>query len=141
MTAEPAATASATRIECTLDGDPRLIAAVGAIAAHAAQRIGLTEREQEDLAAAALETCREALPAARKGDSHSTIRMSAVGFSDRVELIIETPGKGRATRKGAAGHKPIAAALVDRVEHETRGGRVYTTLVKYCAGASARRKS
>jgi len=132
---------SVGRIECTLDSDPRLIAAVGAIAAHAAQRIGLCERDQENLAAAALDVCREALP--RLAKRKSAIKMVVADFSDRVELTIETPAVARATgrKRATAGGKQAASALVDRIERGTRDGHVYTTLVKYCAGVSSRSKS
>jgi len=134
---------SVGRIECILDSDPRLIAAVGAIAAHAAQRIGLCERDQENLAAAALDVCREALPHLAKRNSKSTIKMVVADFSDRVELTIEAPARARPARRkrAAAGENQAASTLVDRMERGTRDGHVYTTLVKYCAGVSSRSKS
>lgn len=134
---------SVGRIECTLDSDPRLIAAIGAIAAHAAQRIGLCQRDQENLAAAALDVCHEALPRLPKRKSKSTIKMVVADFSDRVELTIETPAGARAAgrSRATAGDKQAAIALVDRIERGTRDGHVYTTLVKYCAGVSSRSKS
>ena len=52
MAADPA------RTEITLHGDPRLVAAVGAVVTHASQRLGLTE-QADALSASTMEVVRE----------------------------------------------------------------------------------
>jgi hypothetical protein len=144
MTGDAAPMESTAHVECMLDSDPRLIVAIGPIAMHAGRRAGLAPRDQENLAVAALEVCRKALPISRpKGSRRARIKMVVTDFPDRVELMIETTGKARATaqKSATANRKPAAAMLVDRLEQETRKGHSYTTLIKYCAGARARRKS
>jgi hypothetical protein len=137
MPTESGRSAAAVRnckIECTLDNDPRLIAAVGTVVANAAQRAGLPEPAQEDVAAAAVETCREMFPrSGSKGSTPSAIKLIVTDFPDRVEVIFDASEKALlAARRAEAIRNPLEGLRVDRVQCETREGRVWLTLVKQC---------
>jgi anti-sigma regulatory factor (Ser/Thr protein kinase) len=146
---QAAQSAPTIRIQCTLHNDPRLIVGASAIAAHVAQHGGLSERAQEDLAAAAIEACREVFRLRPKRDSLLTGQLTASSFPDRVEVSVESsaargrvgpaprakrPTKGAAAKKG----KAFASTLVDDVRWETREGRARITLVKYCGAVKSR---
>lgn len=131
MTTDPA------RTEMTLPDDPRLIPAVGAVVAHAAERAGLAKPVQEGFAAAAVDACRERFSLTHKGsDADFRLRVSAVDFPDRVEVSIEDFGGAPRSGDTEPLHPTLQHAMVDRVVQETRNGRVRTTLTKYI-GASA----
>jgi len=126
MTSDPA------RTELTVPDDPRLIPAVGAVVAHAAERAGLAHSLQEGFAAAAIEACRELFSLIQKGsNSDSRLQVSVVDFPDRVEVSIENAG-GSARTENIESLRPARQyAMVDRVVHETHNGRLRTTLIKY----------
>ncbi len=139
-------------VQCTLHSDPRLIPGVAAIAAHVAQRAGLSDRAQGDVAAAAVEACCEMFLLARgHGDSNPRVRISAQDFRDRVEMTIEfsdgieSPGGSRGRHKAPATapenlRKPLEGVLVDRVRWESAQDRSRVTLVKYSAVAKSGQK-
>lgn len=139
---QTAQAAPTIRIQCTLHNDPRLIVGASAIAAHVARQRGFSERAQEDLAAAAIEACREVFRFRPNRGSLPTAQLSAASFPDRVEVTVESSASRSTVRpaprakrpaKSAAAKKDRAFAnvLVDNVQQETREGRACITLVKY----------
>jgi anti-sigma regulatory factor (Ser/Thr protein kinase) len=127
-----APTARTSRIECTLDNDPRLIVSMGAVLAHAARRAGLPETTQEEIAAAVVEASRETpIPANGKGSSASTTRLVLEEFSDRVEVTIESSAGARPEEI----RKRLEGKATDRLRYEERDGRVRLTLLKSCGAA------
>jgi len=140
MSAEPAGmapvapTARNSRIECTFDNDPRLIASLGAIILHAAKRAGLPEKAQEDVAAAAVEASREMLTSASgTGSGASKTNLVVEEFSDRLEVTIESPACARP--EGI--RKRLEGMAADRVRCDAREGRVRVTLLKSCSTAKS----
>lgn len=133
------ATGRNDRIECTLDNDPRLIAAVGTIVGNAAQRAGLPEQAREDVAAAAVETCREMFPQSGKnGNAPGAIKLVVTDFADRVEVIMGATEKSLAPAKSTgAMRNPLEGLKVDRVRYEMVESRVRLTLVKQCGEAKS----
>jgi hypothetical protein len=142
---QTAPSAPAIQIQCTLHNDPRLIAGASAIAAHVGHHGGLSERAQEDLAAAAMEACREVFRLGPNRGPLPTAKLVAESFPDRVKVSVELPlapqgmvrpaprAKRPAKSATAKKAKAFASALVDDVQQETREGRACITLVKYVA--------
>ena len=142
---QTAPSAAAIQIQCTLHNDPRLIAGASAIAAHVGRHGGLSERAQEDLAAAAIEACREVFRLGPNRGPLPSAQLAAASFPDRVKVSIElsqaergvvrpAPRAKRSAKKSTAKRtKAFATALVDDVQQETREGRACITLVKYVA--------
>jgi hypothetical protein len=131
----PAAPAARTsRIECSLDNDPRLIASLGAVIAHAARRAGLPENTQEELAAAVVEASRETLTAGSgNGSGASSTKVGLDEFSDRLELTIELA----ASAKCEEIRKRLEGKFGDRVRCEGSDGRLRVTLTKPCGVAKS----
>jgi len=127
------------RIECTLHTDPRLIAAVGTIIADAARRAELSERAQEVLAAAVVETCHAMFPPSRsEGNSSGAIRVEVTDFPDRVEAVIEAADKLSPAGNSTDGvHKPLQDLNLERTRCEVQPGRVRLTLIKQCGEAKS----
>jgi anti-sigma regulatory factor (Ser/Thr protein kinase) len=126
--------ARTSRIECTLDNDPRLIVSIGAVLAHSARRAGLPESAQEEIATAAVEASREMLISANgNGSSASTIRLVVEEFSDRVEVTIESPAGARP--EGI--RKRLEGKFTDSLRYDERDGRVRLTLLKSCGAAKS----
>lgn len=135
------------RIELTLDNDPHLLHGVMAIVCHAAQRSGFSQQDQDALASAAVEACRETFPLLNGNDS--SIRLVVLDFPDRVEVIIEHSGEVLPTAgldsfcaDADEGSRGISSALlnttIDRVQYDTNEGRARMTLIKYHPGAAPR---
>jgi hypothetical protein len=135
------------RIECKLDGDPRLIAGAAAIAAHVARRAGLAEAAASELAVAAADAC----DAAQRefGNSRAAIRFAAGDYPDRVEVTIELQPAAEVAGRGMRGSGGLAetaenirqrlkSAAVDSVNVEFFDGTTRVTLVKN-RGAAKRR--
>jgi hypothetical protein len=131
------------RTELSLHNDPRLMAAVGAIVSHSAQRVGLSSEAQEGLAAAALDACRETFPLLGNQDGDdSALKVIVEDFQDRVEVTIEHAGEALPTAGldsfcgGDGSMAGISSSLqdtrVDRVQYETQNGRSRMKLIKYC---------
>jgi hypothetical protein len=140
MTAEFAGRAPATsaprtsRVECTLDNDPRLMASIGAVIAHAMGRAGLLEQAQQDFAAAAIEASREMLIADNgNGTGASATKVVLDEFSDRLELTIETGTDAKC--EGI--RKRLEGKFGDRVRCEGSDGRLRVTLIKPCGVAKS----
>jgi hypothetical protein len=145
MSADPA------RTELKLHDDPRLMAAVGAVVCHSAQRAGLPAEAQDGLAAAVIEACRDTFPLVQSdGRDDASLKVAVEDFHDRVEVTIEHSGEalptaGLDTFCGGAGlgaTTGISGSLqdtrVDRVQYETREGRSRMKLTKYCDGRKAK---
>ena len=136
-------TSSAT-VECALQNDRRLIAAVGAIVAHAAQHAGLSERDQEEAAAATADACRKVFAHLPKPCRNSALRLVVDDFSDHIAVTIEYPGEpippsashgseapngGRGAAR-RAGNSPRRLGF-DSASQGTNDGWSRLTLVKY----------
>jgi hypothetical protein len=142
---QTAPSAAAIQIQCTFHNDPRLIAGASAIAAHVGGHGGLSERAREDLAAAAIEACREVFRLGPNRGPLPAAKLVAESFPDRVKVSVElSPTARGAVRPEPAARRPaksatakkvkaFATALVDDVQQEIREGRACITLVKYVA--------
>jgi hypothetical protein len=130
------------RIECRVDGDPRLIAGAAMIAAHVARRSGLAGSAASDLAGATVQTCCAVLEAT-KGKGAGTIRLAACEFSNRVEVSVEpllgTPSVRRLSseecRRLAERVRQMLKSAADGVDVELQDGIPRVTLVKHCGAA------
>jgi hypothetical protein len=144
MTTEP------THTELSLQNDPRLMAAVGAIVSYSAQRIGLPSDAQEGLAAAVIDACRETFPLLTDVDgSNPALKVVVEDFQDRVEVTIEHAGEALPTAGldsfCGGGSDGVMAGIsnslqdtrVDRVQYETSHGRSRMKLIKYFGGRKA----
>jgi hypothetical protein len=133
-----------SRIEVSLNNDPRLLAALGAIVSHSARRAGLAESAQERFTEAALNACRETFPLLDSGtDRNGMLRVVLQDFNDRVEMTIEHSGEplptagldtfcaqlGNSAQSGLSGD--LQVQKVDRVQYETREGVSRVILIKY----------
>jgi hypothetical protein len=139
-----------THTELSLHNDPRLMAAVGAIVSHSAQRIGLPSEAQDGLAAAVMDACRETFPLLEDQDgNNSALKIIVEDFPDRVEVTLEHTGEALPTAGldsfcggGSDGAMPgISNSLqdtrVDRVQYETKNGLSRMKLIKYSGGRKA----
>lgn len=78
------------RIECQLDGDPRLIEGASVIAAHVAHQAGLSDAAANEIAAGASRACGAACDALSElGIVPATMKFAAAEFPDRIEVTIE----------------------------------------------------
>lgn len=135
-----------TQTEMTLHDDPRLLPGVAAVVKFVADRAGFAHQEQERLAAAIVEACRETFSLLDGGDS--PIKLVVADLPECVQVTIEHSGSLLPTAgldsfaATAAGEESagISGALlttgVDRVKYDTHGGRSRMTLIKYCPGAA-----
>jgi hypothetical protein len=141
MSEEPAAKPSSaapgvrtSRIECNLDNDPRLLASVETIVAHAAGRAGFSEEAQREVAVAAANASRELAASANgKGNAAATTRLIVDEFPDRLELTFELPAGPNSERM----RKQMEGNANDRIQCELRDGRVRVTLLKPCGAAKS----
>jgi hypothetical protein len=139
MSAEPAAKPSAStsvrtsRIECSLNTDSRLLASFGAIMAHAALRAGLPEAARDDVASAAHDAALEMASSGDGAASAATTKLVVDEFPDRLEVTIDSPAGIESDRIA----KRFEGKLSDRVQCESRDGRVRITLVKPCGAAKS----
>jgi hypothetical protein len=139
MSAEPAAKPSSapgvrtSRIECTLDNDPRLLASVETIVAHAAMRAGLPEGMQHEVAAWVADASREMANSSNGAGGARTTGLTVDEYSDRLEVTFGSP----AASNSDAVLKRLEAKASDRVRFESRDGRVRVTLVKPCGAAKS----
>jgi hypothetical protein len=140
MSAEPAAVPTpasgvrTSRIECNLDNDPRLLASVETIVAHAAKRAELPEETQQEVAVAAGEASRESATSSNgTGVATASTRLIVDEFSDRLEVTFDLP----AGRNGDGIRKRLEQKASDRVRFDSPDGRVRITLVKPCGAAKS----
>jgi hypothetical protein len=139
MSAEPAAKPSSaapgartSRIECNLDNDPRLLASVETIVAHAAGRAGFSEEAQREVAVAAAHASRE-MAVSTNGNAPATTRLIVDEFPDRLELTFESP----AGSNPEGMRKRLEGNANDRIRCESREGGVRVTLLKSCGAAKS----
>ena len=139
MSAEPAAKPSSVapgartgRIECHLDHDPRLLASVETIVAHAAGRAGFSEDAQREVAVAAAQASRE-MAVSANGNAGATTRLIVDEFPDRLELTFESSAGANAERM----RKRMEGNANDRIRCESREGGVRLTLLKPCGAAKS----
>jgi hypothetical protein len=139
MSAEPAAPSSSaapgartSRIECHLDNDPRLLASVETIVAHAARRAGFSEDAQREVAVAAAHASGE-MAVSANGNAAATTRLIVDEFPDRLELTFESP----AGSNFEGMHKRLERNANDRIRCEPRAGGIRVTLLKSCGAAKS----
>lgn len=125
-----------TRIECRVDGDPRLIAGAGMIAAHVARRAGLSNAAASDLADATVRICRAVLESTEETGSR-TIRLSASELTNSIEVSVEAlvqPGARRLSpeqsRDLADRVRQMPNSAADGVNVEFQEGLPRVTLVR-----------
>lgn len=138
-------TVESNRVEMKLPNDPAALPAMSAAVVHLAQRAGLDDAGQQDLAAAAEEACRNTFRLLHGEGARLSVVVQ--DFPDRVEVTVEhtgeaLPSAGLETFAGfgsADGDLSGLALLarVDRVLYNTEAGISRMTLVKYLASASA----
>jgi hypothetical protein len=154
-----------SRTDLLLADDDRLIPAVSAAIHHVAAHTGMSEQAESALLRKAEDVCAHALPlicsessqgssgSAAKSNGHTAgLQISVLEFPDRVEVVLEHPGKlpsdapkhrDRSLSGMAMGFAPqaeTAAELgkgVDRIVREPLDGRVRTTLVQYSHNSRA----
>jgi hypothetical protein len=138
----PIDSATTLWIECTLHNDPRLIMGLGALAGRAALHAGLSDREQEDLSAAAAQACRETFSGLDLAKNpRAAIKVFVARLADRIEVRVESAEEPTARHRGigknaaAPQHensRSMEGRLVDRMQFETGEGHSRITLVKFC---------
>jgi len=133
------------RTEITLGNDPRLLPGVAAVVAFSAARAGFAARDQETLATAVLNACRETF--ALLDGAHSAIGLGIADSPGCIEVTIEHSGEPLPTagldsfcaataEEGAAGiSRALLSTAVDRVKYDTHEGRSRMTLIKYRSDA------
>lgn len=138
MNAHPEAMA---RIECRVDGDPRLIAGAAMIVAHVAGRAGLASGAASDLAEATVQTCRAVLEALDETGS-GTIRLAASELPDTVEVSVEPLSGSRARQLSSRPSTLLAERVRQTLKSTPDGVNVKVqedlsrvTLVKPCGAA------
>lgn len=126
------------RIECRVDGDPRLIAGAAMIVAHVARRAGLSNGAGSDLAEAAVRACRLVLETLEGTKSH-TIRLSAWELRNCVEVSVEPVAGPNASRFSSQQSRDFADRVrqmlkpaANDVNVEIHEGLPCVTLVKNC---------
>jgi hypothetical protein len=85
--------ADTSRVELLVPNDDRLIAAIDPVVSHAAERAGLSSREQAELLRDATAACHEAFSrAARNGNPNPLLRVLVDDFPNRVQVSFEPSG-------------------------------------------------
>ena len=122
------------RTEITLHGDTRLVAAVGAVVAHASQRLGLSD-EAQGLSTDAMEVVREifAEMGGRAGAPDAAVQVVVEDIPGQLEVIIEHPGEA-IPASGEKYTKLTPGKNWDQARIETRNGTSRVVLTKYAAG-------
>jgi hypothetical protein len=130
-----------TRAVLRLSCDERLVGGVGAAMAYFAERAGLEERSRESLVAALEEFCLDSLSSIQ--GTEEPLDVAIEDFEDRIQIVVEHPNPKDAAPAARAAWSANAefgpqrmalsrlAAVVDRVECDTRNRCVRTTLVKF----------
>jgi hypothetical protein len=153
------ATSEKSRTELLLPDDGRLIPAVSATIHHVAAHTGMSAEAESALLHKAEDVCAHAIPlissappqGSQLGETRSNghaacLRISVLEFPDRVEVVLEHPGKlppsapkrrDRGLPNMAMGFAPESESAtesangVDRIIHQPIDGFVRTTLVQY----------
>jgi len=137
-------TTEGSRVELEFSNDPWLLRVVEVAVVRFAQRAGLDETAQADLATATEQACADTFKLLPENGSRLTVVVE--GFADRVEVTLKhggeaLPSAGLETFAGLGeGEAANLSGLmllsrVDRVQYETSGGTSRTILVKYASSA------
>jgi hypothetical protein len=137
--------AKGAHTHCILRNDPRLIAGVGAVISHAAERAGLVQWDQTEFANATEQACRETLASLAKiGISGSRLQLAVEQYTGRVEVTIEPTAERNGVTRSAEGRAAAHAVEgvcrtlerkgVDRVLCETLPHSFRMKLIKYSSG-------
>ncbi len=133
-------TSERSRVELEFPNDPWLLQVVSVAVVRSAQRAGLDEAAQADLAAATEQACADTFKLLPESDNQLTVVVE--DFADRVEVTLmhhgeALPSAGLETFAGLGeGESADLSGLmllsrVDRVQYETADGTSRTILVKY----------
>jgi hypothetical protein len=128
-----------------LDADPRLAAAIGGAARYLADAAGLDCDAVAQLQSSVLAACLEAFE--HLTEAHPHLIAILTRFPDRLEVALSHQGDdlpaigldtiaGLATQVRDANSSPRIFAGVDRVQYESRGTEIVTTLTKYIWGGA-----
>jgi tRNA G26 N,N-dimethylase Trm1 len=129
------------RIECTVDGDPRLIAGAAMIVTHVARRAGLASGAASNLADATVQACHTVLES-MEGSGARTIRLAASELPNSIEVSVEPVAPSAARRLSSEQFRRLAERVrqtlkstTDSVSVEVQEGFSRVTLVKNCSAA------
>jgi hypothetical protein len=123
---------STEKVECALQDDSRLIAAVGAIVSHAAKRAGLSEQEQEEAGCGSIDACRKTFAMMRAhGQRRTSLQLVVEAFPDRIILTVEPSGESTLQASSASKDGPAKISGFDRVHYDTSNGRSRMILTRY----------
>lgn len=120
--------AERVRIECALQADSRLVAAIPIIVSHAAHLAGISEKTAQNFGTEAAEVCRKALACVAKGEEDPAVQFVVDQFQDRIEIVLECSGE----KVSLADCDGALRSLADRVQHENRDGKSRLTITKFC---------
>ncbi|HVB88064.1 MAG TPA: hypothetical protein VNK23_15490 [Candidatus Dormibacteraeota bacterium] len=137
------------RIECQVDGDPRLIEGASVIAAHVSRRAGLSDAAASEIAAAASQACGAAARVLGESGIPAGMKLAAAEFPDRIEVTIEPApeilkefsaqfASGASKRLADQIRQSLKSAAVDELDVEINDGVPRIILVKK-SGAAKRR--
>lgn len=137
------------RIECRLDGDPRLIDGASVIVAHVSRQAGLSDAAASEIAEAAADACGAASRVLGESGIPLAMNLAAAEFPDRIEVTIEpTPeivkefraqfASGPSKRFADQIRQSLNSAAVDALDVEFNDGAPRVILVKK-SGAAKRR--
>jgi hypothetical protein len=125
-----------------LTNDPRFVRAIGVAIHHAAAHNAMSPSAETALVHATENLCHVAL---RNGNGHDpALRVSVQEYPDRVEVLLEHPGKPLPEPKKPRSRKVPALAVgfapaseptgrVDRIVRECNGEFSSIRLVQYCS--------
>jgi hypothetical protein len=121
-------TAERVRIECALQEDARLLAAVPLIVSHAAHLAGISEKAARNFGDETAEVCRTALACISKAEENPAIDFVVDQFQDRIEVVLQVSGE----KFSPADCDGALRSVADRVHHENTAGKSRLTITKFC---------
>lgn len=115
------------RTEITLHGDPRLVAAVGAVVTQASQRLGISEAA-ESLSASAMEVVRGIFQEMGNRGKYPDAKVQVVveNHPGQLQVTIECPGEAASS----SCTPPVSGKVWDNAKCETRNGNSRVILTK-----------
>jgi len=119
--------AECVRIECALQDDPRLTAAIPLLISHSARLAGIAETVSKAFANEAAELCRKVLSGLAQTEEDPAIQLLIDQFQDRVEVTLEYSGSQPLVPRGAA-----QPAVGDSVQQESVDGKSRMKFTKFC---------
>lgn len=114
--------AERVRIECALQDDARLTAAIPLIVSHSARLAGIADTIAESFANEAAESCRKALRVRTNAEDGAAILLTVDQFQDRIEVTLEYSGD----------HIAEQGSIADSVQQESRDGKSRLKFIKFC---------